>query len=418
MNILFISPSSPRESIGGIERYIINLIDYCKKQPDLKIKMMMPSFGEEYVESDGNVEMIFCRDLAVTKGMAARKTTLMARSFSNTVSGIIIKDKIDIICAENFHLGFPPAFPILLNVIAALYKVPLVLRLHSFATTDIQKELINQLIWRKISCVSISVAGDCFTKGADVDTLSTHYLGVNMAEFNEISTPSVPIREKLNLKPEDKIILTASRIINEEHNILAEKGIINLIESFSKISPRYPNLKLLIAVGRPPESYSNEFEIALKMLDGYIQLRNITDKTTVQVFDMDEMPQVYRESDIFVLTSQNETFGQVFIESMACGLPVIGTKVGGIPEIISDNYNGYLIPLDDASILAQKIENILNDDELRNQFIEAGKRTVAEKFTLEKQFSAFIEMMREIVDTPIQDDSLHKVNFPVFTSVS
>jgi glycosyltransferase involved in cell wall biosynthesis len=109
------------------------------------------------------------------------------------------------------------------------------------------------------------------------------------------------------------------------------------------------------------------------------------------------MPDVYRGSDIFALPSENETFGQVFVEAMSCGLPVIGTKVGGIPEIISDSYNGYLIPPNDPSILAQRIEKLLNDNGVRDSFIRAGIKTVAEKFTSEKQFLDFNTMLEETV---------------------
>src|SRR4030043_417109 len=126
MNILFISPNSPLESVGGVERYVVNLIDYCKNQSHFKI-----------------------------------------------------------IGVENFHVGLPPAYSLLLNMVAGLHNIPLILRLHSFAVTDLQIELVNQLMWNKISCVSKSVTGDCFQKGADINILSTDYLGVNINEFNK-----------------------------------------------------------------------------------------------------------------------------------------------------------------------------------------------------------------------------------------
>lgn len=396
MNILFISPSSPRESVGGIERYITNLIDYCKNQPDLKIKILLPTLDKDSIEIDGNVTIYFSQDIATIQGMTALETSKMARVFADTVKKIIVDDKIDIICAENFHLGLPPAYSILLNMVCALCKIPVVLRVHSFATTDLQRELINQLMWNRISCVSISVAGDCFTKGADINTLSTEYLGVNTKNFNH-EKKSLNIRKQFGLSEKNKIILTATRIMTGKTNLLAEKGVINLIESFSRISPRSPDLRLLIAVGRPPERLKVEFANALDKLRGYTMLRNVDKKTIIKVFELGQMPEVYRESDLFVLASENETFGQVFIESMACGLPVIGTKVGGIPEIISDNRNGFLVRPRDASSLAQKIEKLLNDDILRKKFIEAGIKTIQDKFTLEEQFSSFVEMLKSII---------------------
>ncbi len=396
MNILFISPSSPRESIGGVERYINNLIDYCKNQPEINTNILLPTYGKEYVEGDNNVTLYFNNDIALAPNISSVEVSGKARSFANAVEKIILDKKVDIICAENFQIGLSPAYSILLNMISEIHKIPLVLRLHSFATTDLQRELINQLMWQRISCVSISVAGDCFTKGADIHTLSTEYLGVNTKDFNDKKQVR-KIKDELSLNNKNKIILTACRIIDEKNNILAEKGVINLIESFSKILPRYPDLKLLIAVGKPPESLKNEFNVALEMLAGYIQIHNVSEQTIIKIFSLEEMPDVYRGSDIFVLASENETFGQVFIESMACGLPVIGTKVGGIPEIISDSYNGYLVPPGDASILAQKIEAMLNNHSIRESFIKAGKKTIQEKFTLEKQFGSFIEMLKGMI---------------------
>ena len=395
MNILFISPNSPFESIGGVERYITNLINYCKNQSDSKTVVIIPTYGEGRVEVKGNVTIYFDNDLGLPRNISGNEISLRAQKFAKTVEEIISKHKIDIICAENFHVGLPAAYNLLLNMVAGLYKIPLVFRLHSFATTDLQVELVNQLMWKKVSCVSKSVTGDCFQKGADINTLSTDYLGVDTSEFNHKSKKDNLLRKSLGLSAKSKIILTATRIIHGRKSILQEKGLINLIQAFSKLSPRYPDLHLVIAVGKPPDNLKSEFDQAYNMLLGFIKLNGVNEKTTVKTFGLDQMSGVYRESDVFVLPSENETFGQVFIEAMSCGVPVIGTKTGGIPEIIADSYNGYLIPPNDSSILAQMIEKLLNDRSIRNKFIKAGIKTVENKFTSEKQFSSFIHMLQE-----------------------
>jgi len=395
MNILFISPNSPLESVGGVERYIINLTDYCKNQSQFKTVIVLPTYKESLIEETGSVVTYFDKNIALLKNMSGKEISEKARLFSKTIEDIIIKHKIDIICAENFHVGLPPAYSLLLNMVAGLHKIPLILRLHSFAVTDLQVELVNQLMWNKISCVSKSVAGDCFQKGADINLLSTDYLGVNINEFNKNVKTQRQLRDNLNLLPENKIVLIATRIIHGKRNILQEKGIINLIQAFSKLSPRYPKLRLLIAVAKPPDNLKVEFDRTYEMLLGYIRLHNIEEKAIVQMFKLNEMPEVYGGSDVFALPSENETFGQVFIEAMACGLPVIGTNVGGIPEIINDSYNGYLIPPNDSSILAQMIEELINDRSTRNRFIKAGIKTVEEKFTSEKQLFNFMKTLEE-----------------------
>jgi glycosyltransferase involved in cell wall biosynthesis len=401
MNILFISRNSPFESIGGIERYLTNLIVYYKNlaTSESHLFLMLPTNKENYVEEKRNVTIYYDKSLFLPRSTLATKKQVLekAQEFLQNVTTIIEEKNINIICAENFHTDLPPAYSLLLNMLTMSRKIPLVLRLHSFASTELQTELINQLKWDKISCVSKSVAGDCFQKGINIEYLSVHYLGVYRKEFNfDILNPD-DLKKQLVLKNTDKIILTATRIIRGKKNIIQDKGIINLIQAFSKLSPRYPNVKLLIAIGKPPENLMEEFNLAFEMLQGYIKLNNVEEKTILKMFKLNEMPSVYKGSDIFVLPSENETFGQVFIEAMSCGLPVIGTKVGGIPEIISDSYNGYLVTPDDSSILAQRIEELLNNDAVRNKFIKAGLNTVKRNFTSEKQFEDFHKMLEQTI---------------------
>ncbi|OGL31203.1 hypothetical protein A3F37_02430 [Candidatus Saccharibacteria bacterium RIFCSPHIGHO2_12_FULL_41_12] len=371
------------------------MIEYSKKQTKFKTIVLLPTGKENYVEEDGSVVTYFDKNIELTKNNYGKVMSRKAQKFAKKVEEIILKHKIDIICAENFPVGLPPAYSILLNMVAVRYKTPLVLRMHSFAASELQTELINQLMWSKISCVSKSVAGDCFRKGANIDILSTDYLGVNTNVFNNNSHVNNTAKERLQLVPENKVVLTATRIIQGRNNILKAKGLINLVQAFSKLSLRHPDLRLVIAVAKAPDRLKDEFDNAYTMLLGYIKLHNIESKTIVKTFMLDEIPEVYKASDVFVLASENETFGQVFIEAMSSGLPVIGTKVGGIPEIISDSYNGYLIPPNDVSSLAQKIAKLLNDQPTRDKFIKAGVKTVNNKFTLEKQLDNFITMLRK-----------------------
>lgn len=400
MNILLISKNSPFESIGGIERYIDNLIDYFKTNTnkDVKLFLLLLSTKENHTETKKHVKIYFSNSLYLSKNtqIANKETSKKSQTFAEELTNIVKGERIDIICAENFHTDLPAAYSLSLNMVTMMLKIPLVLQIHSFASTQLQTELINQLNWDKISCVSKSVAGDCFQKGANINLLSTHYLGVNTDKFKVSNTNKKRLKTILKISDKSQIILTATRIIRGKRNILHEKGIINLVESFSKISPRYPNLYLVIAAGKPPEYLMDEFNIAYEMLQGYIKLHDIEKKTFIKMFKLNEMPHVYRGSDIFVLPSENETFGQVFLEAMSCGIPIIGTKVGGIPEIISDSYNGYLVPLSDSSILAQKITYLLGQPTTSKKFINAGLKTIVEKFSSTNQFDKFINILNEV----------------------
>ncbi|MEK7186156.1 MAG: glycosyltransferase family 4 protein [Patescibacteria group bacterium] len=399
MNVLFISPNSPFESIGGVERYVLNLINYFKVKKDIKTFLILPTSGKSHNAKDGNMTIYYDNNLSIPRRKRiASDIAQKAQGFSDLVENIIKTHKIDVICAENILFGTPAVYSLRLNMITALHKIPLMLRLHMYPESPLQIELTNQLMWDHVSCVSRSVAGDCFQKGTDINKLSTDYLGVNTLDFNQTSDPKFSLKKELGLAEDVRIVLTAGRIITGSKNMLKEKGIINLIEAFSRLSPRFPKMRLLIGVARASENLKDEFANAYEMLIGYIKIHNIEDKTIVKMFELDQMPNIYRGSDVLVLPAEkNETLGQIFIEAMACGLPVIGAKTGGMPEIISDGHNGFLVAPSDPSLLAQKIEKILNDEAIREKFIKAGHKTIAEKFTAEKQFTGFHKLLKGIV---------------------
>jgi len=276
-------------------------------------------------------------------------------------------------------------------------NIPLILRAHSFATTEMQVSIVNSLFWEKVVCVSKSVAGDFFDKKVNINKLETHHLGVNTKEFKPDIKNSCQLLNKLKLPKNSKIILHASRITDGKKDILKEKGIITLLEAFSQIAPKNEDLVLLIAMARAPKKFKEEYRQAIDKLNGYIQLNNLTGRVICKEFDLDEMPCVYNGADVFVLASESETFGQVYLEAMACGTPVIGTNLGGVPEIITDNHDGFLIEPDNSSLLMQKIDNLLYDEENRKKFIKNALKTVRIKFSTERQFGLLFKSFKKIV---------------------
>jgi glycosyltransferase involved in cell wall biosynthesis len=88
-------------------------------------------------------------------------------------------------------------------------------------------------------------------------------------------------------------------------------------------------------------------------------------------------------SDIFVLPSQDrEGLGVALIEAMAVGLPVIGTNLGGIPEVIEDGENGFLVSPRNPEQLAEALKKLVNDQTLRTGMGLRGRQMYEEKFTL------------------------------------
>jgi glycosyltransferase involved in cell wall biosynthesis len=111
-----------------------------------------------------------------------------------------------------------------------------------------------------------------------------------------------------------------------------------------------------------------------------------------------ELFRLYRESDIFVLPSlTGEGFPQTLFEAMACGIPIIATKVAGIPYVIKDGHNGLLVNPASPAEICLAMERLINDSGLRKQLITNGISAV-KNHTLEAERSRIILSIGEFVD--------------------
>lgn len=110
----------------------------------------------------------------------------------------------------------------------------------------------------------------------------------------------------------------------------------------------------------------------------------------------DELLEVYGQADVFTMPSLTEALGVAFLEAMACGLPVVGTSVGGIPEIIENGYNGLLVEPGNAQQLAQALIQVLTDNGLRERLIKGGLNTVSQ-FSVERMMNCTYNVYRSVL---------------------
>ena len=105
------------------------------------------------------------------------------------------------------------------------------------------------------------------------------------------------------------------------------------------------------------------------------------------------MRNLFAISDLKLLLSEKESFGLVLLEAMACGVPGIGTAIGGIPEVIDHGENGYLVELGDTDAVAHYAIDLLSDEEKLQRFRKAAVDAVETKIPFEK----IIEQYEQII---------------------
>ena len=113
-----------------------------------------------------------------------------------------------------------------------------------------------------------------------------------------------------------------------------------------------------------------------------------------------DVARLLKISDLCVLPSQaREGLGIALIEAMAAGLPVVGTDVGGIPEVIRNGENGFLVPPGSAEPLAQAIGKLVGDQELRIAMGCRGRQIYEERFTLSTMMTQIEALYDQLLDS-------------------
>lgn len=206
--------------------------------------------------------------------------------------------------------------------------------------------------------------------------------GVDLAKYyvSSIKYQKGSIKNELGINEGEKIIITVSRLV-------AKNGIEDLIFAVDILNTFYKiqNTKLLILGSGPLENRLKYQVKNLGLEEKVIFLGDIPNN---------EVPEYLATADVFVRPSLSEGLGTAFLEAMAAGIPVIGTRAGGIPDFLKDGKTGLSCEEKNPQSIAEKIKLMLENNELRNNIILNARNMVEEKYNWDK----IAKQMEEIFD--------------------
>jgi glycosyltransferase involved in cell wall biosynthesis len=164
------------------------------------------------------------------------------------------------------------------------------------------------------------------------------------------------------------------------------KGQKNLILAFSNVLDNYPSATLWL-IGKDQQG-GGKYEIELRSLAESLGISN----QTVFWGHQDDVRRLMGQMDLLVLPSYEEGFPIVLLEAMSLGVPVVATRVAGVPEMIRNEETGILIPPGNLHEMAENMKRLLSDPLLRKMLGEKGRQEVLKKFGK----AAMLEEVRKI----------------------
>lgn len=192
------------------------------------------------------------------------------------------------------------------------------------------------------------------------------------------------LRAEYEIKPHEKVLVHIS-------NFRKVKRVPDVVKVFEKVN-RHIDSKLVL-IGDGPE-----YGVVTRM----VSEMGLEDRVLF-LGKQENVAELLSMSDILLLLSEKESFGLVLLEAMACGLPCIGTAIGGIPEVIEHGVNGYLSELGDVEKMSEHVIDLLSDERRYEQMAENALLTVKQRFQstkIVKQYESIYESLLEKVAKP------------------
>jgi D-inositol-3-phosphate glycosyltransferase len=180
----------------------------------------------------------------------------------------------------------------------------------------------------------------------------------------------------------DRFVLCVARLNDPRKNITL------LVEAFALLPDRIRETTRIVVAGSPPPTAS--FHDRVRELGLQDRVEVVENPTASALLKL------YQDARVFALPSDEEGFGMVLLEAMACGTPVVSTLSGGPDAIITNDEDGYLVPRHDAAALADRLARLLENEALAAQMGARARRTIEQRYDEKIVGEAFVEIWQRL----------------------
>ncbi|CCU58747.1 N-acetyl-alpha-D-glucosaminyl L-malate synthase BshA [Bacillus subtilis] len=302
-------------------------------------------------------------------------------TLASKIAEVTERENLDIIHA---HYALPHAVCAYLAKQMLKRNIGIVTTLHGTDITVLGydpslKDLIRFAIESsdRVTAVSSALAAETYDLIKPEKKIETIYNFIDERVYLKKNTAA--IKEKHGILPDEKVVIHVS-------NFRKVKRVQDVIRVFRNIAGK-TKAKLLLVGDGPEKSTACELIRKYGLEDQVLMLGN-----------QDRVEELYSISDLKLLLSEKESFGLVLLEAMACGVPCIGTNIGGIPEVIKNNVSGFLVDVGDVAAATARAMSILEDEQLSNRFTKAAIEMLENEFSSKKIVSQYEQIYADLAE--------------------
>lgn len=235
------------------------------------------------------------------------------------------------------------------------------------------KRISQRIAVSKAIAQSVNQGGLSFTS-QKVDRVI--YCGIDLQRFMPVDNT------------ERSLKLRGYPVVGAVGRLIPRKGYNYLLRAMPDIKKAFPNAKLIL-------TGDGEEEENLRVLANELDVQ----ESVVFMGNRKDIPEIMNSFDVFVLPSLSEGLGVVVLEAFAVGKPVVASNVEGIPEMVINGENGFLVPIKDFDALAKRIITLLKDPLLASRMGKKGRHLVEENFDINNKISEYESLYLEVRDS-------------------
>lgn len=363
--------------IGGVETHLVLLCPELIKR-GWQVELLTGAIEGRYEEY-------------VWEGMRVKRTPLMDLNSLNPEKIKALKDQIreeleqfieevnpDIIHAHNMHY-FSPVHAKVLDEIKRKREIPLVLTSHNVWEDELWDEM-NRLadIWDMVISVSQYIKDEMVKVGYRAGRIVVVHHGIDHRRFHP------PTEEEYAAARRRYPALGDRPVIFHPARMSLDKGCHISVKALRIIKERVPDVMLVLAGTGKTVDWGSHQQKHVRMIMDMIEEYGLKDNVYVQFFPWEEIPYMYQAADICIYPSCfEEPFGLVMLEAMATGRPIVVSRAGGMPEVVKDGQNGFIVEMKNEEELADRCLQLLLNPDLAEAMGKKGREMVEKHYTKE-----------------------------------